>query len=101
VRVCFFFFNLFFRSMVTYSQLTRLQEVWNAPFENPVLPLNWAVKTQSTYPITLTLLSLLIHLVGSTSCSLLTDLHIYSWDRLMVTYYLQCQEQDHYSKCQV
>lgn len=26
VRVCFFF-NLFFRSMVTYSQLTRLQEV--------------------------------------------------------------------------
>jgi len=40
------------------------------------------MKTQNIYPIKLTLLSLLIYLVGSTSCSLLSDLRIYSWARL-------------------
>ena len=83
VCVCVFFF--YFRGMVTYSQFTRHQEVFNSPFENLIIPLHCAVKTQSIYPIKLTLLSLLIHLVGSTSCSLLTDLHIYSSARLIVT----------------
>lgn len=82
------FFLSFFSptGMVTYSRLTRHQEVWNSPFENPIILLNCAVKTQNIYPIKLTLLSLLIHLVGSRSCILLTDLHICSWARLIVTY---------------